>query len=298
MSCKAIVIVGQTASGKTATAIKLAQALHGEIISADSRQVYKGLTIGADKIAQTDMQGVPHHLIDVADPTADIYTVSNFVSDATKAMGDICARGHTPIIAGGTMLYIDALFNRVQFPNIPPNQALRAELERKTAEELYTELLLVDPTRAASIEPANKRRIIRALEIIATLGTVPTTKHVAPPAHVLFIGLYNEEVIQREKIETRNAHMLEHGLLTEVRELHDAGVSWERMKAFGFEYSFPAQYIKGEITKEECLTKMNSGTWRYARKQKKWWRNRDEIHWFKADEFDAILQTAQEFLRK
>lgn len=297
MPCKTIVLVGQTASGKTATAIALAQAIQGEIISADSRQVYRRLDIGSDKVTHDAMRGVPHHLIDVASPLTDKFTVSNFVEQARAAMQDMCARGTVPIVAGGTMLYIDALCGNVQVPDVPPNPTLRAELEQRGLASLLAELQEKDPVRAATIEPGNKRRLIRALEIVAVRGTVPPLQVSTSDVDILWLGLYNDSEIQRGKIEQRNAAMLEHGLLDEVQTLHESGVPWERFSEFGFEYKYPAMHLQGEITKDECLQKMNQGTWRYARKQKSWWKDRSEIHWFKPSEYKQLLRVAQEFLQ-
>lgn len=295
-TCNTIVLVGQTASGKTKTAITLARAIGGEVISADSRQVYSGLDIGTDKVAPADMQDVPHHVLDVADPVHERFTVSDFVKVAERARQDICARDQVPIVAGGTMLYIDAFFGNMSIPNVLPNEQLRAVLEQLPAEALYAELKQKDSARAASIDPHNKRRIIRALEIVESLGVVPQAQVVQRDPTVLWLGLYNDPETQKHKIQSRNREMLENGLLDEVRHLHEAGVPWERFAEFGFEYKYPAMHLQGLVTREECLQKMNQGTWRYARKQKSWWQDREEIRWFTPSEFDQLLAAVKAFL--
>jgi len=320
---KIILLLGQTASGKTQTAINLAKAIDGEVISADSRQVYKSLNIGSDKITNKGMQGVPHHLIDIANPvargplaTGDSYTVSNFVHDASTAITDIIGRGKVPIIAGGTMLYIDALMGKVLVPEVAPNPRLRAKLEKQSPTLLFAELKSKDPRRAAQMvqegQDTNPRRLVRALEIIATLGKVPNKNmHKCPRGllghssyDALWIGLTNDHVIQKEKINKRNAEMLENGLMQEVQQLKEGGITQKQFDTFGFEYKYPAMYLNGipiiqeEVpTMEQVLMKMNSGTWRYAKKQRAWWNGRDEIKWFKAGEYEKLRSLASKFLQ-
>ncbi len=165
---KILVIVGATASGKTALSIDLAKQYTGEIISADSRQIYKTLNIGTGKVTTKEMDGIPHHLIDVVYPT-ETYNADDFKKDAKKAIVDIISRGHLPIIAGGTFFYVDTLLGRITTPNVPPNPQLRRTLEAMSAEELYNELRERDQRRALEMDPQNKRRLVRALEIISAL---------------------------------------------------------------------------------------------------------------------------------
>jgi tRNA dimethylallyltransferase len=312
---KVIIIVGQTASGKTSTAIKLAQDIGGEVISADSRQVYKYLDIGTDKVTAEQMQGVPHHLLDIANPTNEIYTVSNFINDATVAIQDIINRGKVPIVAGGTMLYIDALLGKVLVPEVAPDKELRAELETRSAQELFVELQSRDPRRAKQMQQEgqdlNKRRLVRALEVVSKLGSVPnkheqTNKVVSDllaTCEILWLGLCSDQAEQKEKINKRNAEMLKNGLLDEVQSLIDMGVTQEQFDTFGFEYKYPTMYLTGTPiiqdkppTLEQVLMKMNSGTWRYAKKQRAWWQNREDIHWHNQTTYSQLLDTVSEFL--
>jgi tRNA dimethylallyltransferase len=320
--CKIIVLIGQTASGKTSTAIKLAKDVGGEVVSADSRQVYRGLDIGSDKVSKKEMQGVPHHLLDVANPLTETYTVNTFVQDATKAIQDICSRGKVPIVAGGTMLYIDALFGNVLVPEVEPDHALRAKLEQRGSTSLFAELEEKDPRRAKQMQQegqdANKRRLVRALEIVSKLGSVPQSPtqndNVArgplATCEVLWLGLHNDQTEQKTKINKRNAEMLKPkhrgkaSVLDEVQDLIDIGVSQKQFDTFGFEYKYPALYLAGkpiiqdeEPTLEQELMKMNSGTWRYAKKQRAWWQGRTEIQWFKAAEYRALAKVANTFLQ-
>ncbi len=312
-----IILLGQTASGKTSTAIKLAQEVGGEVISADSRQVYKHLNIGTDKVSTEGMQGIPHHLIDIADPVArgplatSRYTVSNFVHDAQEAITDIAGRGKVPIIAGGTMLYIDALMSKVNVPEVAPNPELRKELEQRGSTSLFEELKDKDPRRAKQMvmegQDTNPRRLIRALEVVAELGQVPIIDDlsaVESPYDALWLGLSNDPKVQKEKINKRNAKMLEGGLLAEVQQLQEMGITQDQFNTFGFEYKYPAIYLSGipiiesnPPTLDDVLMKMNSGTWRYAKKQRAWWQGRNEIKWFKASEYEKLRSLATRFLQ-
>ncbi len=308
---KVIVLIGQTASGKTDTAIRLAKELDGEVISADSRQVYKHLNIGTDKVSEEQMQGVPHHLIDITDPLTDTYTVSDFVRDATTAIVDIHKRGKVPIVAGGTMLYIDALFGKVQVPEVPPNAKLRAELEQRGRTSLFAELQSKDPRRAEQMiverQDTNKRRLIRALEVVKALGQVPKVdglSAVESAYDILWLGLQNEPKAQKDKINKRNAKMLAGDLLNEVKELQNIGITQDQFNTFGFEYKYTAMLLSGTPiildnppTLDDVLLKMNSGTWRYAKKQRAWWADRSEINWYKSSEYAQLKSQVKNFLR-
>jgi tRNA dimethylallyltransferase len=176
---KILIICGPTATGKSAFAVELAKQFDGEVISADSRQVYKGLDIGSAKIPVEEMQGVPHHLIDIADPH-DYFSVSDFQKCAQEKINEIHARGKLPIICGGTGMYIDAVVYNTQFPEVPPNELLRAELMNFTTDELYEKLQNLDPDRANNIDSKNKVRLIRAIEIATALAPVPKISAVIP----------------------------------------------------------------------------------------------------------------------
>ncbi|MBU2220915.1 tRNA (adenosine(37)-N6)-dimethylallyltransferase MiaA, partial [Patescibacteria group bacterium] len=191
-------VIGPTASGKSARAIELAQELDGEVISVDSRQVYKMLDIGTEKISVEEMQGIPHHLIDVLDPK-EIYSAGDFVRDAERLIADMRARGKQPILAGGTHFYFDALLYGLP-EGTPKNEVLRAELEMRSAEELMEEVEKLDPRRASRLDPNNKRRIIRALEIIHDRGTVPERERTEPAYEIDWEVCNPERDVLRERI--------------------------------------------------------------------------------------------------
>ena len=204
-----LVIVGATASGKTALAVRLAKQFDGEIISADSRQVYRQLDIGTAKVTNEEMQNIPHHLIDVAD-VSETYTAADFVQAGKAAIADITARGKLPIIAGGSFFYVDLLLGRATMPEVAPNPQLRAKLEKMSVDDLYAELRERDSARAATIDPQNKRRLVRALEIVATLGTVPKIPS-AEPYNTLCLGLERSKEALRERITKRSHTWLPDG---------------------------------------------------------------------------------------
>src|SRR3989339_1045726 len=225
---KILVILGPTASGKSSLAVKLAKKNNGEIISADSRQVYRNLDIGTGKITQKEMSGVPHHLIDIANPKHK-FTVTEYQKLAIYAMAEIIKRGKTPIICGGTGFYIDAITKGVVFPKVPPNLKLRKILEKKSTEQLLKILKKLDPTRAKNIDSKNKVRLIRAIEIAKALGKIPKKTEARLPFKFIKIGLYLPPDKLKKKIEKRLLIRKKMGMLGETRKLHKQGLSWKRI---------------------------------------------------------------------
>lgn len=268
-----VVICGPTATGKTALSIKVAQERNGEIISADSRQVYRHLNIGTAKITPDEMGGVPHRLIDVADPT-DIFSVSEYKKMAQTAIENIHARGKLPILVGGSGMYIDAVVYDRNFPQVPPNETLRRELEQKSLNELQTILQELDPERYENIDEQNPVRLVRAIEIAATLGKVPKSTPADSPYKVewIYLDLPDEEL--RERIHARNMARLENGLIEEVQGLNNIHkLSWERMEALGLEYRYVSRFIRGEIaSKQELLELLDLKIWQYAKRQRTWFK--------------------------
>lgn len=266
---KVYVILGQTATGKSDLAVKLSRKLNGEVISADSRQIYKGLDIGTGKITEKEMKGVPHHLIDIANPKYH-FTVAEYQKVANSAIAEISTRGKTPIICGGTGFYIDTITKGLVLPEVPPNAKLRKSLEKKSAPELFKILKKLDSRRAKSIDKNNKVRLIRAIEIAKALGKVPTPEARPMGYKFIKIGLYLPEKLLKKKIEQRVKKMFKMGLLNEIKKLKRTGVSEKRLKEFGFEYNFPT-YEK--VVKE---------TLKYAKRQMTWFKRDKEIKWFDA----------------
>ncbi|HVZ11166.1 MAG TPA: tRNA (adenosine(37)-N6)-dimethylallyltransferase MiaA [Candidatus Paceibacterota bacterium] len=275
---KIVVIVGPTASGKSALAIKIARRIGGEIISADSRQVYRGMDIGTGKVTVQEQKLVPHHLLDIASPRRQ-FTVGEFVRHARAAIADIFARGKTPVIVGGTGLYIDALLANWTLPAVPPNFALRARLERKSAAELFALLEQKDPRRAAAIDHRNPRRLIRALEIIEATGKpVPPLETTLDPNYSIdWIGLNPQNLSDR--IEERLDERLRHGMIAEVKKLHAGGISWKRLESFGLEYKWIALFLRKKITEEELRAGLLRDIIRYSKRQMTWFKRNKHIQW-------------------
>ncbi len=285
-----IAIIGPTASGKTAYAIELAKKLNGAIISADSRQVYAEMNIGTAKPHEAfssithdpaipDMiDNVPHYLINIASPDQS-FTLSDWLATATIALDEITKSNKIPIIAGGTMLYIDALLDGYDIPNIQPNPELRNQLEKQSPEELYKKLQQLDPAACEFIEPHNTRRIIRALEVMDATGeqfsdlrTASASEHAATR-----IGIFPDWDVMTKNIETRSQAMLADGLVKETVALRATYPTSPLLKTINYKEAL--QLADGELTQEEALAKMSQATLRYAHRQMSWWNRRNDIGW-------------------
>ena len=289
---KIIVILGPTASGKSDLAVDIAlwlgskQALKkfgmngAEIISADSRQVYKGLDIGSGKITKKEMKGVPHYLLGAASPKR-IFTVSQYQKIARKAVEKILKTGKLPIICGGAGLYIDSIIYGIKFPEVPPQKKLRKELEKLTTEELFKKLQKLDRKRAKSIDKHNRRRLIRALEIVTTTGkSVPLLPKNNPRDYaVLKIGVKKSPEQLKTLIAKRLKKRLKQGMVEEVKKLRKQGLSWERLDNLGLEYRYVSRYLRGIISKKEIIETLQKEIWRYAKRQMTWFKKDPSIHW-------------------
>lgn len=281
---RVLVIVGPTASGKSDLAVRLAQRFGGEVISADSRQVYKGLDIGTGKITKREMRGVSHHLLDVVDPKRQ-FTAAQYKKLAETAVRDIASRGKLPIIAGGTGFYIDALAGATSLPDAPPNPALRKKLGEKPAEELFELLKKKDPSRAENIDPRNKVRLVRALEIAEALGKVPSLGKTASEYDFVFVGLKPDSL--DERIAKRLKKRLP-GIIREAKRLHTQGLSYKRMHELGLEYRYAALFLQGKISRKEMEEKLGIEIRRYAKRQMTWFKRNKKIKWFDRSETDLI----------
>jgi tRNA dimethylallyltransferase len=303
---KVIVILGATASGKSDIAVRLAKKFNGEVISADSRQVYKNLDIGTGKITKKEMQGVKHHLLDVVSLTrlragqSKQFTVSEFVERTNLTAIQIVLKKKIPIICGGTGFYIDALLGEKQIPEVPPNLKLREKLEKKSTEELFEILKKLDPERAGNIDVKNPRRLIRAIEICEALGNVPPLRQGSAGQakyEVLKIGIKTEEKELKNKINKRIEKWFKQGLLKEVKNLHKKSLSWKRMKEIGLEYKLVAEFLQNKISKEEMTKRMQTETWQYAKRQTLWFKRDQNINWFKPEEISKIEKYTSKFLK-
>ena len=292
---KILVIIGPTASGKTRLSIDLAKKFNGEIISADSRQVYKGLNIGTEKATKKEMRGVPHYLIDVCEPS-DTFTVRDFKNQAEDVISEITSHSKLPIVVGGTGFYIDALLYGTDFPEVLPNDSLRKELEQKSKVELFSILEEKDPERAKTIDSHNKRRIIRALEIIEKLGSVPEIAVREDVYDTLMIGIKTSDHKLKEKIEERVGEALKKGLIDEIKLLRNNRISDERINEFGLEYRVGLEFLNNEISDTDMKEKIIGELWKYVKRQRTWFKKNKDILWFEAENIKEIEKEVNNFL--
>jgi len=276
---RAVAIVGTNASGKSALGVAVALRFGGEIISADSRQVYRGLDIGTGKLTRDQMQGVRHHLIGVMDLETR-YSVADFQKSAYGLIDEITARGRLPIIVGGTGLYVRSVVDGYQLTTARPDLALRDRLEQLTDEELHHRLNELAPDAAKAIDPRNRRRIIRAVEV-REQGFPFKTSHVnAPQYEFCQLGLTWPRDVLRERIKSRLRTRLDEGMIGEVRNLLDERVSFSRLDALGLEYRFVARFLRGEYaSEEELFDELSRAIYRFAMRQLAWFRRDKSIIW-------------------
>ena len=283
-----IAVVGPTAVGKTALAIALAQRFDGEIVNADSRQVYVGMDIGTAKPSFAELQAARHHLIDIRPPDSPL-SLGEYLPMATDAIRDITERGKLPILCGGTGQYVWALLEGWQVPAVPPDPDLRSRLERRAraegSEALWEELNRLNPNRAASVDPGNPRRVIRALEVFHSAGqAVDSAARTAdPPFDALVIGLTADRPTLYARIDARFDAMMSAGLLDEARRLEAEGHTLGAGPLSGVGYSQLGQYLRGEVTLDEAVCSSKTRTHRLVRRQYTWFKPGDpRIHWLDA----------------
>ncbi|MEE3459306.1 MAG: tRNA (adenosine(37)-N6)-dimethylallyltransferase MiaA [Candidatus Faecousia sp.] len=301
-----ICIAGPTASGKTGLAVALAQALNGEVVSCDSMQIYRGMDVGTAKPTPEEMQGVPHHLLDVADPGED-FSVGRYVRLATEAITDIHSRGRTAIVAGGTGLYLDSLVKGEEFA--PPSREgerkfLEDAAEQKGIEYVYDMLMEADPETAERLHLSDRKRIIRAMEVFLITG-LPLSWHIAqsrqrPPRYrPAWLGLnFRDRAKLYARIDARVDQMLAQGLEQEVQRLLDAGVDPQTTAMQAIGYKELASALRGECTVEEAASRIKQASRNYAKRQLTWFRRNDKIRWIYPDETPDLLQRALKLLAR
>jgi tRNA dimethylallyltransferase len=292
---KIIVVLGQTATGKSDMAVQIAKDFDGEVISADSRQVYKDLDIGSGKIIKEEMQDVPHHLLDVV-KVEKVFSVADFQRQAYEVIDDILSRGKVPIIAGGTAFYIQSIVDGIVLPEIEKNPELRKELEELSLNELQKRLEEANPKRYAEIDNQNKVRLIRALEIISRLDKVPELEK-KPKYEVLQIGLEWPKEILHQRIHDRIVSRMKIGMLEEVEKLNESGVTWERLESLGLEYRYLSLLLQEKITKEEMFSELETKTKQFAKRQMTWWKKDDSILWYSPDDYSEIKKIIKVFIK-
>lgn len=298
MKPKLIVVLGPTASGKSALGIALAHHFSGEIVSADSRQVYRGLDIGSAKVTLEEQAMVPHHLLDVVDPR-EVYTVAQFQQQANAAIADILARGYQPFLVGGSPHYIQAVVDNLDIPAIPPQPALRAELESRPLFMLLAQLKELDPQSAATIERDNPRRVIRALEVCLVSGKpFSEQRRVAAPLYEsLMLGIAWPRAVLYSRIDARVDERMQQGMVQEVQRLLAQGVSPERLEALGLEYRFINRWLHGEYPGEAAMVeRLKYAIHDFTRRQLTWFRKESRITWLEGDDVAGAKKLVEQFL--
>lgn len=306
---KIISIIGPTASGKTKLSVSLAERFNGEIVSADSMQIYKGMQIATAKPTEAEMHGIKHHMIDFL-PADKTYSVAMFVKDAAECIADIHSRNKIPFIVGGTGLYVDSLLNNISFSEEKRDESLSRELykiyEKQGIDELLKMLSEIDYISAQKLkEERNPKRIIRAVEFYKTTGTpiseqVENSKLIESPYSAVKIGLnFKDRAKLYDRINKRVDLMLEKGLLDEARQVLNSDLSFTSVKAIGYKELLP--YINREKTLDECIEKLKTETRRYAKRQITWFKRDSEINWIYVDEcnsYEELLSKAIEIIEK
>lgn len=285
----------------------LSKKINGEIISADSRQVYKGLDIGSGKITKREMRRVPHYCLSIANPKK-VFTALDFKKCAERAIADILSRGKTPIIVGGTGFYIDAALGRIKLGGVPPNLKLRKRLSKKSALELLKMLKKLDPKRAKTIEQKNPRRLIRVIEIVlwskkrhfVDFAGFASTQPRGPlggreeskinKMAIVWLGIKHPPEELKKRISSRLLKRLP-GIIRETKKLHRSGVSWKRLHDLGLEYRYVSLYLRGKLTKNEMAQSILTESWHYAKRQMTWFKKNKEIRWIPSEK--EALQIAQ-----
>lgn len=297
-----IAIVGPTAVGKSELALELAEEFRGEIVSADSRQIYRGMDIGTAKPTPADRARVPHHLIDVVNPNA-VFTLADYQHLAYTIIAQIHARGKVPFLVGGTGLYVRAVLDGLTIPRVMPNPERRRELAREDAHVLHARLQQLDAHAAARIDPHNKRRVIRALEVCEATGQpISALQQQRPPDYrVLRIGLTMPRAQLYERINARVDRMIAEGLIEEVRALLAHGYTTDLPAMSGLGYRQIAAYLNGALTREEAIRQLKRDTRRFVHHQYTWFRLDDSrIRWYDSTptRAETIRGVVREFLER
>ena len=293
---KVIVICGPTASGKTALSIELAKKINGEIISSDSMQIYKDMDIGTAKPSREEMQGIPHHLIGFVEPSQR-YSVAEFKKDAEKAIEEILEKGKTPIIVGGTGLYVDSLIYGIEYQDIKLDENYRQYLEERVQNEglqkIYEEAKKIDPKAIEKISQNDKKRILRILEIYKATGKNKTEQEIESRKngikydYKVFAINWDREILY-ERINKRVDIMIEQGLIQEVEELLQKYNEFPTAMQ-GLGYKEVVEYLQGETTREEMIEKIKMETRRYAKRQITWFKKNKQTIWIKHNDLQMIL---------
>ena len=277
-----IIILGPTASGKSVLGVQLAKRFKGEVVSADSRQVYKEIPIGTETMSKKEMRGVPHHLLAIASLKKK-FDVVQYQKKAYEAISSIHARRKLPFLVGGSALYIYAVADGILFPSVKPNATLRKQLEKLSVKELFAKLKKLDPRRAKTIEKENPRRLIRAIEIVMqTKKPVPLLQRRSLFSPLLFIGIKKSPLELQKRIRARIKEHMRKGWITEVRKLLKNGIGEKRIQEIGLGYQWVLPYLKKEISGEELVDRTQRAELDFVRRQMSWFKKDKRIHWVRS----------------
>ncbi len=302
---KIIVILGPTSSGKSDVAIKLAQKFNGEIISADSRQIYREMDIGSGKITKAEQKLAKHWMLDIVSPKTN-FSAAQFKKKAEKIIADILSRGKLPIICGGTGFWIKSIVDNISYPEVKPDWKLREKLSKKSIEDLFSILKKLDPERAKTIDAKNKVRLIRAIEICKAIGKVPTVLSTSPACgrgvrgegvnyEFLQIGISWPKEKLHERIKIRLDQRFEEGMISEVERLHFKDkVSWKRLESFGLGYFWISQFLQNKLPEDQLFEKVYASEKDYAKRQMTWFKKDQRIVWTGNDK--EIEKEAKKFI--
>lgn len=289
-----IVVLGPTASGKTALGVKLAEKFNGEIISADSRQVYKGMDIGSGKDLE-EYGDIPYHLIDIVEPGYE-FNVFEFQKQFCETFSAIEQRQHLPLLVGGTGLYLESVLKQYQFTEVPANPTLREELATQTDQALTRRLKALNPNLHNTTDLLERDRLVRAIEIAEAETKSQKASIELPALNPLVFGIKWERSTLKTRITERLKQRMDNGLIKEVERLHQQGVSWESLHFYGLEYRFVASYLKGEVNRNDMFQRLNSAIHNFSKQQEKWFRRMERkgttIHWLEGRS-DPYLQAIE-----
>ena len=301
MAKNLVVILGPTASGKTELAARLAWDLHGEIISADSRQVYRGMDIGTGKDLNQyiiNAQKIQYHMIDVVDPESE-FNLFEFQKGFYKIFSRIQNNSNLPILTGGTGLYLQAVLSGYEMPDATPDQELRKELDQKTIDELKAILFTFKPHLHNKTDLEDKQRLIRVIEIERARNNKNSKQDQRPAIDAAVFGISWERSILRQRITSRLEERLKQGMIEEVESLHAAGLSWSRLDSFGLEYRYVSQYLQNRFSFDEMKSKLNTAIHQFAKRQETWFRRMERngiaIKWIQTNEYELLKESVIKF---
>jgi tRNA dimethylallyltransferase len=297
MAKNLVVILGPTASGKTEVAARLAWDLCGEIISADSRQVYRGMDIGTGKDLNqyiVNLNKIPYHMIDIIDPQCE-FNLFEFQKRFYKIFSQIQNKGNLPILVGGTGLYLQVVLSGYKMPEAPPEPELRKNLDQKSIEELKEIFFSFKPHLHNKTDLEDKQRLIRAIEIERARNLITLKQDENPEIDAAIFGISWERSVLRQRITSRLEDRLKHGMIEEVKNLHASGLSWERLDTFGLEYRYISRYLQNMISFDEMKNKLNTAIHQFSKRQETWFRRMErqgiEIKWIQTNEYDLLKES-------